>query len=99
MIKIFTDKQDDLERRSNASLDALHQQLSMISNLLHPPHRQPESQPSNSYEVANSLNQAQAFETNHIKSPCQKHQCEVCGKTFGSDRALKNQLKNNHEPT
>ena len=99
LIKIFTDKQDDLERRSNASLDALHQQISMISNLLHPPHHQPESQRSSSSEVANFSNQAQATQTNLTKPPCQKHQCEVCGKTFGSDRALTKHLKDNHEPT
>ena len=101
LVKIFNQKQDDLEKRSNASFDNLSQQLSMISSLLLPSghvHEQQQQQdpPAVPRNQATALSPSQSSQKHPSHS--QNHQCELCGKSFGSHRALTNHARNDHEP-
>ena len=87
LINIFSKKQDDLEKRNNASLDSFSHQLSTIPNLLlttgHP-HKPPQTSQSHPAAILSQ------------KLVCQKFQCEVFGKTFGSKRTLTNHVRTDH---
>ena len=93
LIKTFSQKQDDLEQRTTATLDSLHEQLTMLSNvLLSPSNSQPrgsQSTPKQSLPLSSNVSQ---------QSQQPRNQCKVCGKTFGSHRALTNHIRNDHEP-
>ena len=93
LIKTFSQKQDDLEQRTTATLDSLHEQLTMFSNVLLPPsNSQPrgsQSTPKQSLPLSSNVSQ---------QSQQPRNQCKVCGKTFGSHRALTNHIRNDHEP-
>ena len=97
LINAFNQKQDDLEKKSATSYDALYQQLTLISNIL--PRGLPQQQPYGYQEPENQSAVPTTPESqSNQASQCQKHQCELCGKSFGSDRALKAHLRNNHKP-
>ena len=89
LINIFTKKQDDLEKRSSASLDSLHAQIQLISNHLLPSSHCQQPQKESLSPSKQATNPSQ-------KS--QKFQCEECGKSFGSNRALANHMGNDHQP-
>ena len=95
VVEIFSKQQDESERKQRASFDLLSNQIStMISQLQKPPatnsqQPQPCSQPSDqtTYPPASVATACQA-----------KFQCIICGKTFGSSRALTNHMRKDHEP-
>ena len=100
LVDIFNQKQDDLEKRSNASLDALHQQLSILSNhLLASDLVHQNQQPTISQEPQMPPAVVLSSQSQSNIPYGQKHQCVNCGKTFGSDRALQNHTRKDHVPS
>ena len=93
LIKTFSQKQDDLEQRTTATLDSLHEQLTMLSNVLLPPSN---SQPRGSQSTPNQSLPLSSNVSQQSQQP--RNQCKLCGKTFGSHRALINHIRNDHEP-
>ena len=82
LINVVNKKQDDIEERNSAQLDSLHEQLSLLSSLLLP--------------SASSAADVPMLPNQRPQPP--QNQCNACGKTFGSNRALENHVKHEHKP-
>ena len=99
VIKIISKQQDESEKQSMATFESLSTQLSMISTTLLPqaPRASLATNQPSSPESAQPQPHAplQPSVQNHRVSP---HQCNMCGKTFGSSRALINHTRTYHEP-
>ena len=100
LVDIFNQKQDDLEKRSNASLDALHKQLSILSDHLLPSGLVRQNQQPTVSQEPQMPPAVVLSSQDQLNIPIvQKHQCVNCGKTFGSDRALNNHIRKDHVPS
>ena len=100
--KTVAKQQDEAEKRSETIFKTFQNQISSITDLLrtstnnlsssHPgyPPVRVEHQPL-------QLDHAKNHETS--PQPTQsRYQCDLCGKSFGSDRALKNHARKDHKP-
>ena len=86
-------QQDTTERKQKECFDLLSQQLAILIPQSQPPSANPSKQP-------NPCPGQQPHASSHTTQPSSHatFKCDPCGKTFGSERTLRNHTRKDHQP-
>ena len=95
--EILTQQQENFEKRNHTCFDALQEQVSIIANLFQPSANLQLGNVQQPFHPPDAAAAAVSLNLGHSKQT-PSHHCEVCGKTFGSERALNNHTRNDHRP-
>ena len=103
VVGIISNHQEDVENRNEATFEAINSKLEELSSLLMPSGRQPHHRlhllpPSASQQPSASLPTSATQPTIAAQTRAPSNQCDVCGKSFGSQRALTNHMRTDHKP-
>ena len=85
-------QQDSMEKKQNAWFDLISRNISAITMpSVTNSHQEPQPQYSQPCQLSQTSSQP-------LQQPKPKLQCDICGKTFGSSRALSNHTRSDHTP-
>ena len=91
-------KQNKMEEKLNETFNYFNQNLSVILSKLNPSHENPSSQRPTQSDSDQPRPVLNTFSQPTVVSPQASFQCNTCGKTFGSSRALENHTRKDHVP-
>ena len=108
-VKTVMKQQDDVGKKNESMIETLQCQIESLANLLKPSETvQSLPNPSHAYaqpEHRRALSDLSSVHPeypqalpSHAQTQVPPNQCTVCGKSFGSSRALTNHIRNDHKP-
>ena len=92
VVAVVSKQQDYMEKRNEARINSLHEQLGMITSLLK------SSSQSSPHQLSPTPTFASLPAFTQRRDTSQKFTCDMCKKSFDTERSKKNHVRNDSQP-